>query len=164
MNLHYHSVVLFVTDIDKAKHFYHKVLNIPIDMDMGSNVILKNGITLWQLDPHHIIPQQVGLDTIQHKGHGFELYFETDDDIPSTHEALHAHQVAFIHELHEEPWGQRTIRLYDPDNNILEIGETLKTFLLRMKAEGLTMEQLKRKTGMKEEDIQRAISPQSDAP
>jgi uncharacterized membrane protein (UPF0127 family) len=33
--------------------------------------------------------------------------------------------VKFIHELREQPWKQKIIRIYDPDNNILEIGEPM---------------------------------------
>lgn len=157
MRIRYHSVVLFVGDIERAKRFYCDLLGIQIGMDMGANVILEGGITLWQMRKDHLLPQKIGLERIANKGNGFELYFETED-IQATCGALKSSRVTFLHEIHEEPWGQRTIRFFDPDDNIVEIGETLKTFLLRMKEEGLPMEQVITKTGMKEEDIINTIN------
>jgi len=37
----YHSVVLFVKDIEKVKHIYCDLLSIPIEINMGKNVSLK---------------------------------------------------------------------------------------------------------------------------
>lgn len=31
-----------------------------------------------------------------------------------------------LHDLHDEPWGQRTIRFFDPDDHLIEAGESLK--------------------------------------
>jgi len=50
----YHSVVLYVKNIDNAKRFYCDYLSIPIEMDMDKNVILKNGITLWEIQEENI--------------------------------------------------------------------------------------------------------------
>jgi predicted enzyme related to lactoylglutathione lyase len=76
--LKYHSIVLFVKDIEKAKNFYCNLLQIPIEMDMGKNVILKPGITLWEIRDNNIIVTTIGKDEIT-KGNKSELYFETDD-------------------------------------------------------------------------------------
>jgi len=157
MEIRYHSAVLFVDDIEKAKRFYSTVLGLEIDLDMGSNISYRNGITLWQIRTDHIIPQKIGLERIRIKGNGFELYFETEN-IQKTIVELKSYQVTFIHEIHEESWGQRTVRIYDPDENIIEIGETLKTFLLRMKNEGLDIAQISAKTGMNKDDILKTIN------
>ena len=157
MELSYHSVVLFVKDIQESKRFYNELMSIETEMDMGENVILRNGITLWQVNKNHIIPRTVGLNKMKEKGHGFELCFETED-IKGIKSIVDAHHIPLVHELLEEPWGQFTFRVYDPDQNIVEIGETLKCFLARMKSNGLSNEEISRRTGMKTEDIARAIS------
>jgi hypothetical protein len=46
----------------------------------------------------------------------------------------------------EEPWGQRTIRFYDPDNNLIEVGETLEKFVGRMALSGMKLEEISAKT------------------
>jgi catechol 2,3-dioxygenase-like lactoylglutathione lyase family enzyme len=154
MEAKYHSVALFVHGIECSKNFYNRIMQIGIEMDMGINVVLKNGITLWQVDPNHIIPQSVGYAKIVNKGFGFELYFETED-LDAAVETIRSAGQPFVHKIHEEPWGQRTVRIYDPDKNIVEIGESMKCFLSRMMDGGMSLEQGARKTGMKEKDIRR---------
>jgi len=132
MKAAYHSVVLFVRDIEKSKRFYNGTMQIDIDMDMGINVIPKNGITLWQINEKHIIPQTVGMNKLTHKGIGFELYFETEN-MKKIAATIEENGIPMVHKFHEELWGQGTIRIYDPDGNIIEIGETLRCFLTRMK-------------------------------
>jgi len=54
----------------------------------------------------------------------FELYFDSDD-LAETVKKLKEYNVQFIHEIREMPWKQKVIRFYDPDNNIVEIGEPM---------------------------------------
>lgn len=37
----------------------------------------------------------------------------------------------WLHEIREYPWGQRDIRVYDPDNHIVEIAEDMNTIIKR---------------------------------
>ena len=39
-------------------------------------------------------------------------------------------------------WGQRVVRLYDPDRHILEIGENMKAVCRRFRDQGMTPEQI----------------------
>jgi Lactoylglutathione lyase and related lyases len=151
----FHSAVLYVHDIEKAKQFYCEVLSIPVDMDMGLNVILKNGLTLWQIQKDNIVAKTLGLDALR-TGNKFELYFETDD-IHDIERRVIAHDIRMLHGIHEEPWGQNTIRFFDPDDNIIEIGEEMKTFLGRMVRSGMPMKAVYEKTGMSAGDIERMV-------
>jgi catechol 2,3-dioxygenase-like lactoylglutathione lyase family enzyme len=151
----YHSVVLFVKDIGKAKHFYCNLLSIPVEIDMGKNVILKSGITLWEIDENNIIVKSIGKEEII-SGNRSELYFETDN-MAGIEQIIKENNIKKLHDTHEEPWGQRTIRFYDYDSNIIEVGERLNTFLNRLVESGLSKEELHRKTGMKIEDIEKSI-------
>ena len=151
----YHSVVLFVKDMEIAKHFYCDLLSIPIEIDMGKNVILKSGISLWEIDEKNIIVQTIGREEIS-KGNKSELYFETDD-ISEIEQILKNNDIKKLHDTHEEPWGQKTIRFYDYDSNIVEVGEELSAFLTRLAKSGLSKEELQKKIGMKIEDIEKSI-------
>ena len=117
-----------------------------VDLDFGKNVILKGGVTLWEIDPHHIIPERLGLDTM-HGGHEhrFEFYFETEN-IDATNWNMSASGVKFLHPVHEEPWGQRTLRFFDPDGHLIEIGESLDTFVKRLYREKMSPEDVSKKT------------------
>ena len=51
--IYFHSTAAFVADINKAKQFYHDILNQKIEMDFGKNVIFKCGISLWKINMAH---------------------------------------------------------------------------------------------------------------
>ena len=76
-----------------------------------------------------------------------ELYYETED-IESAFELVKNHATKFLHEIHEESWGQRTFRFFDPDGYLIEIGESMSGFVKRMSKEGMTREEISDKTGI----------------
>ena len=144
--IHFHSAAAFVSDIGRSKAFYTRLLGQEIELDFGKNVILKCGLTLWEIQPTHIITHTLGSEQLT-EGNRFEFYFETPD-IDEVYRRLLAAGVTFLHPVHEEPWGQRTIRLFDPDRHLIEIGEPLKTFIGRLLSEGMTLEAITEKTGV----------------
>ena len=146
--IRFHSTAAFVTDIERSKTFYTAVLGQEIDLDFGKNVILKCGLTLWEIQPTHIIPATLGNDRRSDRNtNRFEFYFETPE-IDEVYRRLLATGVALLHPVHEEPWGQRTIRLFDPDRHLIEIGEPLETFIGRLFSEGMSPEAITVKTGV----------------
>ncbi|MBU1106239.1 MAG: glyoxalase/bleomycin resistance/dioxygenase family protein [Candidatus Riflebacteria bacterium] len=147
-NIKYHSVAIFVRNIEISKKFYIGILEQVIDLDFGTNIGLKSGISIWKINPNHIIPKQLGIESIANeKINRFELYFETEN-IESVFEKLKENNVELLHSIHEESWGQRTIRFYDPDKHLIEIGETLETFGKRLSDENMTPEQVSEKTSI----------------
>jgi len=158
MGITYHSAVVFVKDIEVSKQFYTKVLELVIELDFGKNVLLKGGITLWEINPNHIIPQQLGTNSIYDKGvNRFELFFETTD-IETVAEKLSTSGVEYFHSVHEEPWGQRTVRFFDPDRHLIEIGELLETFVNRLHVNNMTPEQISRKTSIPLDKVRQIIN------
>ncbi|MHB9028874.1 MAG: VOC family protein [Candidatus Latescibacterota bacterium] len=156
-SLRYHSMAIFVRNIDVSKRFYTEVLELKVKLDFGKNVILEGGITLWEVSPSHIIPERLGIESIVNsKANRFELYFETED-IERVHAKLKENNVDFLHSLHEEPWGQRTVRLCDPDKHLIEVGESLGTFLKRLHEGNMTPEQVSRKTSVPLEKVNKLL-------
>jgi catechol 2,3-dioxygenase-like lactoylglutathione lyase family enzyme len=147
MNLSYPNALLFVPDLQAAAQFYRDVLGLEVKKETDNSIVLQCGLTLLHIANDHILARTP---------RGAELKFETDD-LPAALQQLKAAQVAFLHEIHEEPWGQRIIRVYDPQKNVVEIRETTKTYVSRMKNDGLSVEEMKRKTGMTEEQINRIL-------
>lgn len=145
----FHSSVIFVNDINRSKDFYIRILNQEIEHDFGKNVILKGGLTIWEIQSEHIINKQ--LDT-KKDANRFELYFETEL-IDETFEKLKTERIEFLHKIDEESWGQRTIRFFDPDKHLVEIGETMETFVSNMKKNGLSSKQIADKSGIPKETI-----------
>jgi len=86
------------------------------------------------------------------KSTDFEFYFETEE-IDRVFEKLKENGVELLHSLHEEPWGQRTVRFFDPDRHLIEVGEALETFVKRLHREGMTREQVSEKTSIPLETV-----------
>lgn len=147
-SIKFHSTAAFVTSIEKSKAFYTGILGHGIDLDFGKNVILKCGITLWEIRPEHIIPSSLGTEAVNDQTvNRFEFYFETEM-IEEVAANLQAAGVDILHPVHEEPWGQRTIRCFDPDRHLIEIGEPLEVFIRRLITQGMTPEAVTAKTGV----------------
>lgn len=151
MKLNYSASVIFVKDIETSKNFYNEFLGLEIEHDFGKNVSFYGGLAIWELREEHIVPQKLQDRMLKH-GNRFELYFETSN-IKDTLEKLASHKVEFLHEMHEEPWGQFTTRFFDPDGHLIEIGESLQTFVKRMKDDGMTIEEINKKTYIPVENV-----------
>jgi catechol 2,3-dioxygenase-like lactoylglutathione lyase family enzyme len=160
VGLTYLSAVVFVKDINVAKKFYTETLGFAVDLDFGTNVGLVGGLTLWQIDPAHIIPNRLGMSSVGDRGvNRFELYFETED-LAAARQRIRQGGGEFLHEIHEEPWGQRTLRFFDPDRHLIEIGESMSGFVKRFRDEGMNAEQVSRRTSVplaKVEEIFKAL-------
>ncbi|HYW94801.1 MAG TPA: VOC family protein, partial [Bacteroidales bacterium] len=142
--LNFHSPALFVKDISKSVSFYTSLLGFKIRHDFGKNIILSHGLTLWETGTGHIISEELDTDSPVNR---FELYFDAPD-IEAAFHILENAGVKFLHGLHEEPWGQRTIRFFDPDNHLLEAGEPLEVFVRNLSARGLNSDQISQTTGI----------------
>lgn len=157
MDLKASSTALFVKDIVTSKQFYIDLLGMSVDLELGKNVIFKNGFTIWEIQTNHIIPATLGLDKISDpKFNRFELYFETEN-LPEIFDTLKSKGVPFLHEIHEEPWGQQTIRFFDPDNHLIEIGESMQQFVCRFYNQGMTIKQVSKRRSVPIEEVKRLI-------
>ena len=113
------NVLIVVNDIEKSKAFYKDLLGLDVVLDNDGNVILTEGLVLqdaaiWKdFLKKDIIPQN----------NATELYFE-EADIESFAKRLDAYQhpVQYVNRLMEHSWGQKVIRFYDPDGNLIEVG------------------------------------------
>ena len=157
MNLKNSSIAIFVKDIAISKKFYQDLLGLEIEFNFGKNIIFKGGIAIWEINPNHIISTELVDGCISSTANRFELYFETEN-IDEVYKTLKDSSISFLHEIHEESWGQRTIRFFDPDNHLIEIGESLRCFLKRMLDSGMTPEQVSAKTGVRLGDFDRILN------
>lgn len=154
-SLRYDSAVVFVKDIETSKEFYTKFLQQKIKYDFGKNIQFENGLSIWQPGEDHEISAN-SINNKDVKSSGFELYFETQD-IEAVVNEIEERGIKILHELKEEPWGQRTIRFFDPDGHLIEIGESMRTFVLRLK-ETMSDEEVSKKTGLAVNNVQILIS------
>ena len=132
------NTMLVVTDIDKSVEFYKKVLGLRVIMDFGANKTLTGGLALQTLDTWR---EFIGTDDISFGNNSSEIYFE-EDNFDKFAERLQKFDVDYVHPVKEHSWGQRVVRIYDPDKHIIEIGENVKSVCQRFLDSGMTAEQV----------------------
>jgi catechol 2,3-dioxygenase-like lactoylglutathione lyase family enzyme len=137
------NIVFVVEDIEKSKAFYKELFGLHVVTDFGENVILSEGLVLqekklWE----KFIDKKVVVG-----GYDAELYFE-ENNIDEFLQKLENSRfsIKYLNKCMEHEWGQRVIRLYDPDMHIVEIGESLEYVARRFLNAGMTVEQVARKT------------------
>jgi catechol 2,3-dioxygenase-like lactoylglutathione lyase family enzyme len=165
MPIVYQSAVLFVREMQAARAFYEGLLNQQVALDLGANVGYEAGFALWERA--HAASIIYGTDPAEaapaaEAGPGstaFELYFETDD-VLAVWDLLAQAGVQPVHEIREQPWGQRVFRVYDPDHHIVEFGEPMPAVMTRCLDQGLTVEEVAARTFMPV-DIVRQIAASS---
>lgn len=150
----FHSIALFVKDIEKSKEFYTNLLNLSVEHDFGKNIILSNGITIWEIQESHIITKELKTTSNSNR---FELCFEAEN-LDEINLKLEQNSVTLLHPIHTEPWGQRTIRFFDPDSHLIEIGEPLEVFVMNMHRQGLSPEQISTQSGIPIETVKNLLS------
>lgn len=132
------STMLVVSDIDKAVDFYKKVLGLEIVADFGANKTLTGGVALQTLSSYKDFIEK---RNINFGGNNFELYFE-EDNFDDFIDRLKRLDIKYIHKLKEHSWGQRVIRFYDLDENVIEVGENMISVCKRFIDTGMTVEQV----------------------
>ena len=113
------NILIVVKDIEKAREFYHKLFGIDLVLDNDGNMILTEGLVLQD---EKIWKSFLDRDIVP-KSNSCELYFE-EQDIESFIEKLERlyPTIEYVNHLMTHSWGQRVIRFYDLDGNLIEVG------------------------------------------
>ena len=113
------NVLIVVKDIEQSKKFYHELFGLEVVLDNDGNVIMTEGLVLQQRD---IWEKFLSKDVIS-KNNSCELYFE-EKNIEKFDLKLKKiyPNVIYVNELMEHSWGQKVVRFYDPDGNLIEVG------------------------------------------
>lgn len=138
----YQGCLLAVKDISASKNFYETVLHQNAVMGIGEHVTFE-GFSLQQG-----YAEIVGItsDSVKEQSHNFQVYFETEDLDQVYAELKRTPSLQWVHEIREYPWGQRGIRVYDPDKHIVEIAEDMTTVIRRFLAQGMSAEEAAKRT------------------
>lgn len=113
------NILIVVKDIEKSKEFYHNLFGLNVVLDNDGNMILTEGLVLqdakiWKkFLEKDIIPQN----------NSCELYFE-EKDIEAFVEKLENlyPSIQYVNRLMTHSWGQKVVRFYDLDGNLIEVG------------------------------------------
>ena len=118
-NVKLKNILIVVRDIEKSREFYHKLFGIDLVLDNNGNMILTEGLVLQD---EKIWKNFLGKDIVS-KSNSCELYFE-EQDIEVFIEKLERMypNIEYVNRLMTHSWGQRVIRFYDLDGNLIEVG------------------------------------------
>ena len=112
------NILIVVEDIEKSKKFYHDLFGLDTILDNDGNVILTEGLVLqdekiWKsFLEKEVIPEN----------NACELYFE-ESDIEAFVEKLEKlyPDIKYVNQLMTYSWGQKVVRFYDLDGNLIEV-------------------------------------------
>lgn len=113
------NVLIVVDDIEKSKKYYHDLFGLDEILDNDGNMILTEGLVIQE---RKYWEQFLGRDIVPRNNHS-ELYFE-ENDIEGFIEKLDRlyPNTEYVNRLMTHSWGQRVVRFYDLDGNLIEVG------------------------------------------
>lgn len=124
----YTCVVISVADINAAREFYEDLFGLEVYQNYGRNIAFTCGLALQQ---------------------DFDGFLNKLKEFPD---------IEYLGEVIEHSWGQRVIRIYDPDGHIIEVGEDMKMVVQRFLNTGMTMEEVSAKIDVSVGDLEKLLN------
>lgn len=113
------NVLIVVKDIEKSRQFYNDLFGLDLVLDNDGNMILTEGLVLqdekiWK----ELLGKEIFLES-----NSCELYFE-EQNIEAFAEKLERlyPSIRYVNKLVVHSWGQKVVRFYDLDGNLIEVG------------------------------------------
>ena len=112
------NILIVVKDIEKSKQFYHDLFGLERILDNEGNMILTEGLVLQD---EKIWREALGKEIIP-ENNFCELYFE-EPEIEAFICKLETQypSIQYVNRLTEYSWGQKMVRFYDLDGNLIEV-------------------------------------------
>ena len=113
------NVLIVVRDIERSRKYYHDLFGLETVLDNDGNMILTEGLVLQDAK---IWENFLEKDIIP-RNNASELYFEERniEGFIQKLEELYP-DTDYVNRLMTHSWGQRVVRFYDPDGNLIEVG------------------------------------------
>ena len=111
--------LIVVKDIKKAEKYYHDLFGLEMLADNDGNMILSGGLVLQE---EKCWRGFIGRDVLS-QNNACELYFE-EENVDVFFEKLKTlyPETKFVNLPMTHSWGQKVVRFYDPDGNLIEVG------------------------------------------
>jgi len=115
----YKGTLIVVKDIEKSKQYYVDLFGLKVIADNDGNIELSGGIYLQE---EKYWEKFLNKETA-FKNNSSELYFEEENIETFQEKLLKLYpNTIFVNELMTHSWGQKVIRFYDLDGNLIEVG------------------------------------------
>ena len=107
------NILLVVKDIEKSKQFYHDLFGLDMILILTEGLVLQDEKIWRDFLKKELFP----------KSNSCELYFE-EKNIEKFIEKLEKlyPSIQYVNRLMTHSWGQKVIRFYDLDGNLIEVG------------------------------------------
>lgn len=144
------NILIVVEDIERSQKFYQDLFGLKPLTDLGGNMILTEGLVLQD----QRIWERLVQKNVVHGDGDAELYFEENnmDDFIKKLET-YPEPVRYLNKLMEHDWGQRVVRIYDPDGHVIEVGESMEFVAKRFYQAGMSLEEVSKKTQLPADQI-----------
>lgn len=151
----FEGVCIAVKDVNLSKKFYQELFGLEVLQDYGINISF-GGLSLQQeFDWLAGVPKE----SILEKSHNMELYFEEDDFDSFVSKLKQRSNIQYIGDgVKEAGWGQRSIRFYDLDSHIIEVGENMKMVVKRFLNSGMSMEETSKRMDVSIPDLEALLN------
>ena len=112
------NILLAVKDIEKSRQFYHKLFGLQTVLNSEGNMILTEGLVLQD---EKIWREALGKEIIP-ENNFCELYFEEPEKEAFICKLETQYpSIQYVNRLTEYSWGQKMVRFYDLDGNLIEV-------------------------------------------
>jgi catechol 2,3-dioxygenase-like lactoylglutathione lyase family enzyme len=116
------NVLIVVNDMDRAIKFYKEIFGLQVILAQDGNVIMSEGLVLQDAK---IWKNFLNRDLLP-KNNMTELYFEESDIEEFVKKLEEAdYEIEYVNELITHSLGQKIVRFYDPDGNLIEVGTSV---------------------------------------
>ena len=151
----YMGTLITVSDIGRSRRFYESLFGLEVFQDYGKCVGFSCGLSLMQ-----DFGELAGIpdDEVIKGMNSTELYFEEDDMDGFLKKLKACPKIKYLHEVREYPWGQRVIRFYDPDDNLIEVGEDMRMVVKRFISSGMSEEETAKRMNISLGDLGRLLN------
>lgn len=123
------SVVLAVKDLEISKNFYIRLFDQKVVLDHGLNISFDGGFSLqknfaWLVN--------ISNEQVIDKACNMELYFEVNDFDLFIKKLDTFPNIKYVHPIKKYQWQQRVVRIFDPDDHMIEIGESMDIVIKKL--------------------------------
>ena len=117
------NVLIVVKDIEKSRQFYNELFGLDLVLDNDGNMILTEGLVIQD---EKIWKELLGKEILP-ESNSCELYFE-EQNIEAFAEKLERlyPSIRYVNKLVVHSWGQKVVRFYDLDGNLIEVGTPVR--------------------------------------
>ncbi|MCJ7856927.1 glyoxalase [Lachnospiraceae bacterium NSJ-143] len=151
----YEGVCIAVKDIKRSKNFYQDLFGLEVFQDYGINVSFGELSLQQEFDWLLGIPKE----SILEKPNNMELYFEEEEFDKFISKLEKRNDIRYIGDgVKEAGWGQRSVRFYDLDGHVIEVGENMKMVVKRFLDSGLSMIETAKRMDVSVEDLKAILN------